>query len=410
MKEYVIIGNSIAAVGCIEGIRQIDKEGKITVISKENHKVYSRPLISYYLEGKTDLQRMNYRQESFYEDQNVTLLLGESATKIDKDSKKVVTDTGREILFDKVCVATGSTPFVPPMEGLENVEKKFSFMTIDDSLALEKNVDKNTKVLIVGAGLIGLKCAEGIKDRAGKITVCDLADRVLSSILDGECAAFVQKGLEENGIEFLLSDSVEKFEKNKAYMKSKKEVDFDVLVLAIGVRANISLVKEIGGETNRGIIINDKSETSIPDVYAAGDCAEGYDSSIGANRVLALLPNAYMQGRAAGVNMAGGEEKFDKAIPMNSIGFFGTHIMTAGCYDGEMIEEKDETTLKRFFTKDNKLIGYMLINDTARAGIYTSLIREKTDLSTVDFELLKKVATTFAFSKENRGKKFGGVV
>ena len=410
MKEYVIIGNSIAAVGCIEGIRQIDKEGKITVISKENHKVYSRPLISYYLEGKTDLQRMNYRQESFYEDQNVTLLLGESATKIDKDSKKVVTDTGREILFDKVCVATGSTPFVPPMEGLENVEKKFSFMTIDDSLALEKNVDKNTKVLIVGAGLIGLKCAEGIKDRAGKITVCDLADRVLSSILDGECAAFVQKGLEGNGIEFLLSDSVEKFEKNKAYMKSKKEVDFDVLVLAIGVRANISLVKEIGGETNRGIIINDKSETSIPDVYAAGDCAEGYDSSIGANRVLALLPNAYMQGRAAGVNMAGGEEKFDKAIPMNSIGFFGTHIMTAGCYDGEMIEEKDETTLKRFFTKDNKLIGYMLINDTARAGIYTSLIREKTDLSTVDFELLKKVATTFAFSKENRGKKFGGVV
>ena len=374
MKEYVIIGNSIAAVGCIEGIRQIDKEGKITVISKENHKVYSRPLISYYLEKKTDHQRMNYRKETFYEDQNVNLLLGESATKIDKDSKKVVTDTGREILFDKVCVATGSSPFVPPMEGLENVEKKFTFMTIDDSLALEKSIDKNTKVLIVGAGLIGLKCAEGIKDRAGKITVCDLADRVLSSILDGECAAFVQKGLEENGIEFLLSDSVEKFEKNKAYMKSKKEVDFDVLVLAIGVRANISLVKEIGGETNRGIIINDKSETSIPDVYAAGDCAEGYDSSIGANRVLALLPNAYMQGRAAGVNMAGGEEKFDKAIPMNSIGFFGVHIMTAGRYDGEMKEEKGEGYLKRFFVEDGKLIGFIIIGVTK--GSWYIIIRQ----------------------------------
>ena len=410
MNEYVIIGNSIAAVGCVEGIRKYDKEGKITIVSKENHKVYARPLISYYLEKKTDLQRINYRSGSFYEDEKVELLLGESAAKIDTASKKVLTDSGKEIPYTKVCVATGSSPFVPPMEGLENVEKKFSFMTIDDSLELEKTIDKTSRVLIVGAGLIGLKCAEGIKDLAGSITVCDLADRVLSSILDAECAAFVQKGLEANGIEFFLSDSVAKFEANKAYMKSGKEVDFDVLVLAIGVRANISLIKDIGGETNRGIVINEKSETSIPDVYAAGDCAEGFDSSIGAKRVLALLPNAYMQGHAAGVNMAGGEEVFDKAIPMNSIGFFGTHIMTAGTYEGEMIEEKDDVTLKRFFVKDNKLVGYMLINDVGRAGIYTSLIREKVSLDTVDFELLKKVATTFAFSKENRGKKFGGVV
>jgi len=97
---------------------------------------------------------------------------------------------------------------------------------------------------------------------------------------------------------------------------------------------------------NKGIIIDTKMATSLENIYAAGDCAEGLDSSIGANRVLAILPNAYMQGHTAGVNMAGGNEVFGKAIPMNSIGFFGLHIMTAGTYEGEMYEEKSDSTLK----------------------------------------------------------------
>ena len=151
-------------------------------------------------------------------------------------------------------------------------------------------------------------------------------------------------------------------------------------------------------------------ETSLESIYAAGDCTEGNDISLGQKRVLALLPNAYMQGHTAGVNMAGGNEIFDKAIPMNSIGFFGLHIMTAGTYVGEMYEEKSDSTLKRLFTKDGLLKGFILIGKTERAGIYTSLIREKTPLDTIDFETMKKVATSVAFSPENRRKKFGGVV
>ena len=410
MSNYCIIGNGTAAVGCIEGIRSVDQEGQITVISKENHKVYSRPLISYLLEGKTDVERMKYRKDDFYESEKCVFLPGTSAVKIDKEGKAVETDKGEKIPFDKVCVATGSSPFVPPFEGLDQVEKKFSFMTLDDALSLKDALTPDSKVLIIGAGLIGLKCAEGIKDLVKEIIVCDLADRILSSILDSECAAIMQKHLEENGIKFMLSDSAVKFEKNKAFMKSGAEVDFDVLVLAIGVRANISLVKDIEGEVNRGIVVNTKMETSVKDIYAVGDCAEGYDSSIGGNRVLAILPNAYMQGFTAGVNMAGGDKEFTNAIPMNSIGFYGLHIMTAGNYDGECFEEKRDGVLKRFFVKDNKLIGYMLIGETDRAGIYTSMIREQVPLDTVDFELLKKVATTFAFSSENRRKKFGGVV
>ena len=247
MKQYVIIGNGVAAAGCIEGIRSVDKDSKITVVSEEDHPVYCRPLISYYLEKKTDPERMNYRSADFYKKMGCDVLYGKKSIRIDADSKKVVLDDGAELSYTEVCVATGSAPFVPSFEGLDTVEKKFSFMTLDDTFALEKAINKDSKVLIVGAGLIGLKCAEGLHGRVASITVCDLADRVLSSILDTDCAAIVQRHLEANGIQFLLGDTAVRFEKNLAQMKSGKTVEFDTLVLAVGVRANTTLIKADSG-------------------------------------------------------------------------------------------------------------------------------------------------------------------
>ncbi|MBR4761409.1 MAG: NAD(P)/FAD-dependent oxidoreductase [Clostridia bacterium] len=408
MKKYIIIGNGTAAIGCIEGIRSLDKTGEITVISEENHHVYSRPLISYYLENKTDLEHMKYRGDDFYSQNGCRVIYGKRAVKLQKTS--VTLDDKTVLKGDEICVAAGSRPFVPPIAGLDGVSNKFGFMTLDDVLALEKVLSKEARVLIVGAGLIGLKCAEGIRDRVAAVTVCDLADRVLSSILDYDCAAIVQKHLEKNGIEFMLADTVERFEGNTAIMKSGNQTRFDILVMAVGVRANAELVKDAGGEVNRGISVNRKMQTSLPHVYAAGDCSEGFDASLGANRVLAILPNAYIGGHTAGVNMAGGEAQFGNAIPMNSIGFFGLHIMSAGDYSGDCSEEKTDGALKRFFVKDGKLNGFILIGETGRAGIYTALIRDKTPLKSIDFDLTKKVASNLIFSKKIRGKKFGGVV
>ncbi len=410
MKQYLIIGNGIAAARCIEGIRSADAEGAITVVSEEKHAVYARPLISYYLEGKTGLAKMQYRSADFYERMGCTVLYGRKAVHIRDKDHIVELDDGTSLPYDALCLAVGSSPFVPPMDGLETGKNKYGFMTLDDALAVEQAITGESRVFIVGAGLIGLKCAEGILERVQSVTVCDLAGRVLSSILDDECAGMMQRHLEARGMKFLLSDSVARFAENKAYMKSGAEVDFDVLILAVGVRANIGLVREIGGGVNRGILIDAHMRTSIPDVYAAGDCAEGFDNSIGQSRVLAILPNASMQGFAAGVNMAGGEAVFDRGMPMNSIGFFGLHAMTAGAYDGEMYEEKTETSLKRLFMKDDLLRGFILIGCDERTGIYTSIIREKTPLSSLNFELLKKSATTAAFSEDMRRKKFGGVV
>ena len=152
MKNYVIIGNGVAAAGCIEGIRTADKDAKITLISEEKYPVYCRPLISYYLEGKTTLEKMNYRDKNFYKDNNCDVIYGKKAVSIDNKTKTVTLDDQTKISYDSLCLATGSSAFVPPFEGLEKVENKFSFMTIDDTLALEKSLTSESKVLIVGAG------------------------------------------------------------------------------------------------------------------------------------------------------------------------------------------------------------------------------------------------------------------
>ena len=406
--NYVIIGNSTASVGCIEGIRSVDKEGPVTVISDEPYPAYSRPLISYLLQENTTEEKMRARPVDFYEKNGVTLLSGKRAVGIDPALKTVALESGESVPYDRLLIAAGSRPFVPPMAGLERVEKKFTFMKLDDAKALEAHLTPESRVLIVGAGLIGLKCAEGIRNRVGSITVVDLADRILPSILDEKGSEMVQKHIEGNGIGFLLGDSVAEFEDNRAHLKSGKTVDFDLLVVAVGVRPNTELAAQAGCEVGRGVSIDERSATSAPDIYAAGDCCECRDITTGQRRVLAILPNAYLQGETAGVNMAGGEKSFKNAVPMNAIGFFGLHVLTAGSYDGEEIVETKPGVYRKLVVKDNFLKGFILIGEIARAGIYTSLIRERTPLDTVDFELLKQKPQLMAFTAQRRAEKLGG--
>ena len=404
--KYVIIGNSAAGIGAVEGIRQVDKDGEITIISNEPHHTYSRPLISYLLLGKVTEEKMKYRSDSFYSDNNCTLLHA-NATKIDAGAKQVVLEDGSRVPYDKLLVAVGSSAFVPTFAGLNTVKDIFSFMSLDDGRRLDAALDKDRRVLIIGAGLIGLKCAEGILERVSHITVLDLAPRILSSILDDDGALLVQRHLEGKGIDFRLSASVRQLDGDVAVLDNGDTIKFDLLVLAVGVRPNTALLKG-SAAIDRGIVINERSETSAPDVYAAGDCTQTLDVSSGQNRIMALLPNAYMQGECAGVNMAGGSKAFDKAIPMNAIGFFGLHIITAGNYNGDVYAAETESgNYKRLFYGDNRLNGYILMGNVEKAGIYTSLIRERTPLDTIDFGLICEKPGLMAFTKEDRTVKLG---
>ncbi|MDR3288825.1 MAG: FAD-dependent oxidoreductase [Peptococcaceae bacterium] len=405
--QYVIIGNSAAGIAAVEGIRQTDKNGKIIIISDEPHHTYARPLISYLLLQKTTEEKMKYRADDFYEKNHCQVLLGTKVTAIQPEKKSIRLSDGKEIAYDKLLLATGAIPFVLPVPGLDSVENTFTFMSLDDARKLGKALHKKARVLILGGGLIGLKCAEGILQRVGQVTVVDLAPGILSSILDSDGAKIVQDHLEKQGMRFKLGQGIKSLDKNVATLDSGEQLEFDIFVMAVGVRPNIDLFKAIG-PVGKGIPVNERMETSCPDIYAAGDCTESLDISSGQRKMLALLPNAYMQGEGAGINMAGGEAYFDKAMPMNAIGFFGLHVLTAGSYLGETYSLKDEYGYKKLFYEEN-LNGYILIGPIEKAGIYTHLIRDKVPLATLDFDLIRQKPGLMAFTKEERSKKLGGV-
>lgn len=408
MSKYVIIGNSAAAIGTIEGIRSVDTEGTITLISDEKHHTYSRPLISYYLLGAVEEKKMLYRDKDFYKKNGVETKLGVRAVKIGKNS--VTLENGEDVPFEKLMVATGSKPFVPPMDGYDTVKNSFTFMTLDSVKEIKKKLHKTSRVLIIGAGLIGLKAAEAVEGTVKELTVIDLADRILPSILDADAGKIMQKHIEEKGTKIILGTSVKKFEGNTAELTNGEKLDFDILITAVGVRPNTELVKEAGGEVNRGIKTDDTQLTSLANVYAAGDCTESYDVTTGTEKILALLPNAYMQGEVAGKNMAGTEAHYTNAIPMNAIGFYGLHIITAGSYEGTAYCTQNGENYKKLFFRDNKLVGFILMGgEIKRAGIYTTMIKQQTDLAGVDMELLKEKPQLLMFGKDVRRQKLANV-
>ncbi len=411
MMRYVIIGNAIASTGAISGIREYDKEGSITVIGEEKYAAYSRPLISYLLLGKTSEENLSYRPESFYEDNNVKVLLGKKATSVDAKERTVTVEGEKDkIPYDKLLIATGSSAFVPPIDGLSDVKNCQGFMTLDDAKGLQKAISEKSRVLIVGAGLIGLKCLEGILDKVKSVDVVDLAPRILPNVLNDEAAAIVQTHIEKSGATFYLGDRVTHFEKGKvAHLASGKTLDFDVLVMAVGVRPRLELLREVGAEINKGVITNSFGQTSVEGVYAAGDVCECADVSSGEQRILALLPNAFIQGETCGMHMAASKALTHPFIPMNATGMLGMHIVTAGNYIGEKYIVQDEKNYKCLFYDDDVLKGYILIGDVARAGIYTALIRERTPLSEIDFDLIADKPQLMAFSKPDRAKKLRGV-
>ena len=408
--RYVIIGGSAAAIGCIEGVRSVDKTGEIILITGETEWNYSRPLISYLLEGKTTRDKMWCRPDSFFTRNGVTVKAGVLATALDAGDRTVRLSTGERLAYDRLLAATGSRPFVPPILGLETVERTFCFQTLSDASALAEALRPESRVLILGAGLTGVKCAEGIRGLCAQIAIADLAPRVLPAVLDDTAAAMVQARMEEKGVRFYLNDSAAAFRGNTARLQSGTELEFDVLVTAVGVRPNTQLVADAGGAVDRGILVDGRCATTLPDVYAAGDCAQGYDAVSGEKRMLPLWPNAVLQGETAGINMAGGRADYTQGIALNASGMFGLHMVTAGSYEGESFTVQRDGSYKRLVTADGVLKGVIMVGDVSRAGIYTDLIRKKKPLSEIDFDLIRESPQLMAFSQKDRRVQLGGEV
>ena len=388
--SYVIIGNSTAAIGAIESIRKYDRTTPITLVSDEPWHTYSRPLISYYLGGKVKEENMIYRPLDFYTNNNVETLLGVKAVKVDFEGKTVALENGKTLNYSRLLIATGGKPFVPPMEGLGK-KKIFNFIKFDDVKEIEKVAVKGSRAVVVGASFSGLKAVEALVKRGVDITVIDIMSRIMPRVLDDTAAGIARTRLEENGVKVLLGNTVDKIlgddTATGVLLKDGTQIDCDFIILAIGVRCNTDLVKDTGIKLNRGIVVDDHMRTSIPGVYAAGDVAEGYNFIEDKMMEIAIIPNAYNQGETAGANMAGVDRSFNQGFIMNSMPLLDLPIISAGASEERegleviKISIPEKNVYKKFYISGNKLVGFLLITDVDRAGIYTDMIRNGSDIS-----------------------------
>ncbi|GAB6117146.1 FAD-dependent oxidoreductase [Thermoanaerobacter brockii subsp. lactiethylicus] len=389
--RIVIIGNSVAMVGAVEAIRKYDTSSEIVVISDETYHVYSRPLISYYLGNLVSEDKMIYREKDFYRKNKVETVFGIKAISIDERKKEVYLEKGDSISFDKLLIATGGKPIIPPVEGL-NKKNVHTFIKMDDAKKLKEAAKPGSKAVIVGGGLIGFKAAEGLHHLGVDVTIVELADRILSTILDAEGASLVSQSLQNDGIKIITGTTVDKIIGDEyvkgVLLKNGQELEADNLIIAIGVVPNVDAVKNTSISINRGILVDNTMKTSVEDVYAAGDVAEGYDMLVESNRVVPIWPNAYMQGEIAGLNMIGINKSFKGIFPMNSIGYKNTNMITAGITNPQQEEfeiiskiDHNRKYYKKFVVKENRLVGFILINDIDRAGLFTGFIKNETDIT-----------------------------
>lgn len=405
MKKIVIIGNSAAAISCVEAIRVQDKESKISLISDEGYPAYCRCLISPLLAGDISESKIGLRDKDFYEKNNVEAILGKKVVKLDPKKRVLTLVENERIGFDIALVATGARPKFPEIKGIKK-KGVSGFRTLDDTKEIISIAAFAKCATILGGGLIGLKAASALRKRGLDVKVIIKSAHVLSQVLDEKGASIVGRHLENQGIEILTGQEAVEIIGNgqvKAIkLDSGKVIESSIVIVGKGVDSNKQLLKESAINTNFGILTNEYLETNAGGIFAAGDVAECFDIVKGEPYINALWPNAVEQGKIAGANISGKKLAYSGSLAMNAVDFFGLAVITAGlkkeAESCEVLTSLDDkgASYKKFIIKDTHLVGFISVGKIKNSGIFLRLIREKIDITPIKNVLLDD---SFSYAK-----------
>ncbi len=387
--KIVIIGNSVAGINAVEAVREKDKISEIKVISDEQTRAYSHPLLPNFVVGDVSRaeERFYYRERNFYEKHNVKTLLGRRAVKIFPKNKYVELDNEEKVDYDKLLIACGGKPFVPSMKGVE-LNGVHTLTNIKAADKLKADLPNIEHCVVVGGGLIGSKIAEKLAKKGVKVTLVELMRRVLFPVLDDAGADYVHKELKNLGVKLVLEDSVVELKGDKrvkeVVLSSGKTIKANSVIVAVGVRPNLDFVADSDIEVNKGIIVNDYMQTNIDTIFAAGDVVEAYDIVISQKRPIPILPLAARQGRVAGLNIIDSNVKYKGGFPTNSITIGNISFISMGIVDSdefEVLKIKKDGEYRKFLIHDDKLIGAILVGNIEKAGMFNWMIQNRFDVS-----------------------------
>jgi nitrite reductase (NADH) large subunit len=385
-KKLVMIGNGMAGVRTIEEIIKLDpNQFDITIFGNEPHPNYNRIQLSYVLQGEKNLQDIIMNDWDWYNENNITLYTNEAIKSIDVTNKQVISEHRRVIAYDELIIATGSSSFILPVPGVDK-QGVIGFRDIHDCEMMIKTAKQYKKAVVIGGGLLGLEAAKGLLNLGMVVDVVHLMPYLMERQLDAEASKMLKTQLETEGMNFLLEKQTAEILGEERVtgirFQDGSEVNADLIVMAVGIRPNIQLAKDSEIYVNRAIVVDDYMETSVPHVYAVGECAEHREITYG------LVAPLYEQGRVLAAHLTGVQTKpYEGSITGTQLKVSGVDLFSAGEINDDpstkaiKVHNEFDGVYKKILIRNQTIVGIVLYGDTKESTKLYKMLSHKEDIS-----------------------------
>ncbi|OGD94151.1 hypothetical protein A2697_04765 [Candidatus Curtissbacteria bacterium RIFCSPHIGHO2_01_FULL_41_44] len=394
--DFLIIGGGAAGTTAAGVIRTLNPNAKITILSGENYRLYSRVLLPNYIRGEITREQLFLKNPMWYRENQIELVGNSKAAKLIPDQKKVELANGETFLYKKLLIATGASPIRLNVPGadLENISYMWTIGDADTIIEAAKTAKRG---VIIGGGFIGLEFAHSFKEKGIETVILEGAPYYWGTRLDEKSSRVLRNLLEANGIKVVAGDQVQEFEGRTlkrvvgtVKTKSGKKYEADLVGIGIGIRNDLEWLNDSGMKIDGGIVTNEYLETSIPDVYAAGDCVSFYDLIIQVPHIVGTWGNATTQGAVVAKTMCDVRTAFE-AVSAYTINFFGSSCSFIGMTEEDFVDEivvrgsVEDSKITRIFVKkynsQTRIVGATVINNPAEVSPLTTAVKNRVDIA-----------------------------
>lgn len=398
--KLVLVGNGLAGMRCLEDLLDMAPDRyEVTVIGEEPWGNYNRIMLSPVLSGDKTIEDIMLHPHAWYSDKNIRFIAGDPAVRIDRPRKQVYTEKGLMVDYDRLILATGSKPFIPPVNGA-NLDGVISFRDIYDVNQMLDYCKAKQNAVVIGGGLLGLEAAYGLKQRGMNVTVLHLMDRIMERQLDAKASQMLRYSIEQKGISIITEANTEALladdngHVKQVRLKDGTVLDADLVVFAVGIRPNMALAQSAGLRCNRGVLVNDTMQTYDPSIYAVGECIEHRNQTFG------LVEPLWGQAFICASHLAEhGSLTFKAPTVPTQLKVSGCDVFSAGRIDLEnaepaedfediILNDEKRQIYKRIIIQKDKVVGAVLFGDTEDGVWYAELISDQTAIGSIRNKLL----------------------
>jgi nitrite reductase (NADH) large subunit len=393
--KLVTIGNGMAGVRTLEEVLKLAPDlFEISIFGAEPHPNYNRILLSPVLAGEMTAADIVLNPLDWYREHGIRLHLNKKVAKLDRIARKVVAEDGTEESYDRVLIATGSMPFIPPIPGAD-APGVTTYRDIRDTDVMIDAASRHKHAVVIGGGLLGLEAANGLKLRGMDVTVIHLMPWLMERQLDRMAAGMLQRSLEAKGLRFLLEKQTESLIKGESgrvcavRFKDGHEIPADLVVMAVGIRPNTALAESAGLHCNRGIVVNDTMQTFDPRIYAVGECVSHRGVAYG------LVAPLFEQAKVCANHLAEfGFGRYAGSVTSTKLKVTGVDLFSAGNFMGGLgteeivLHDAAGDVYKKLVLKDDKIVGSVMYGDTADGAWYFQMLREGRNVSDIRDHLM----------------------